>query len=138
MATQTGKEKKKTGGKVGKPPINDPDDIKAIQSKIDLYFESLPIIDEDSGKQARPTYCGLAIALGYSCLQSLRDNAKSGKAISLPIKKGLLRVDETYERALHGNNPTGSIFALKNRGWTDKPDADDDAPDNTLTIDFKE
>jgi hypothetical protein len=53
MATQTGKKKKKTGGKVGKPPINAPDDIKAIQSKIDLYFDSLPVIDEESGRQAR-------------------------------------------------------------------------------------
>lgn len=123
---------------VGKPPINDPDDARAVQAKIDLYFDSLPVIDEETGKQERPTYCGLARALGYSCLQTMRDNAKSGKPISLPIKKGLLRVDETYERALHGNNPTGSIFALKNRGWKDKPEADDDAPDNVLTIDFKE
>ena len=25
-----------------------------------------------------------------------------------------------YEKRLHGNNPTGAIFALKNFGWPDR------------------
>ena len=122
----------------GKPPKNDPDDVTAIQNKIDLYFDSLPVIDEDAGTQERPTYCGLAYALGYASLQSLRENAKAGSAISLPIKIALLRVDITYEKALHGSYPTGAIFALKNRGWTDKPQGDDGEGENRLTIDFTE
>ena len=66
MATQTGKEKKKTGGKVGKPPINDPDDIKAIQSKIDLYFKSRTAKDDEGNEYLyrAPTFSGLTLALG--------------------------------------------------------------------------
>lgn len=123
---------------VGRPPINDPDDVKAIQAKIDAYFDGLPVIDRETGEQERPTYCGLAYAMGYSSLQSLRENSNAGKAISLPLKIAMLRVDITYEKALHGSYPTGAIFALKNRGWTDKPQEDDGDGNNRLTIDFTE
>ena len=34
----------------------------------------------------------------------------------------MLRIEQSYEEALHGNCPAGSIFALKNRGWRDKQD----------------
>ena len=132
------KSPKKKPVKKGRPPKNDPDDVKAIQTKIDAYFDTLPIIDKETKEQERPTYCGLAYSLGYCSLQSLRENAKSGTSISLPIKTALLRIDITYEKALHGNCPTGSIFALKNRGWTDKPAGDDGDGDNRLTIDFTE
>lgn len=138
MAKQPVSDKKtphKTPGKkrgVGKPPKNDPDDVVAIQGKIDAYF------DECEDKEERPTFCGLALALDYAALQSLRENARAGNPISLPIKKAMLRIDETYEKALHGNTPTGSIFALKNRGWSDKQDGGDGSGDNKLTIDFTE
>ena len=122
----------------GRPPKNDPDDAQAIQTKIEAYFDNLPVIDCETGEQERPTYCGLAYALGYCSLQSLRENAKSGASISLPIKIALLRIDITYEKALHGSYPTGAIFALKNRGWTDKPQEDDGDGNNRLTIDFTE
>lgn len=123
-------------GKAGRPPKNDPTDVQAIQAKIDAYFNGLEI--NEDGIQASPTYSGLAYALGYASLQSLRENAKGNTAISLPIKVAFLRVDIAYEKRLHGNSPTGAIFALKNRGWTDKQGDDDGEKDNRLTIDFTE
>jgi hypothetical protein len=99
--------------KVGKPPINDPEDVQAIQAKIDAYFDGL-------GEYGFPTFCGLALALGYTSRQSLWENSTKDIMISLPIKIALLKVEETYERGLRGPAPTGCIFALKNRGWTDK------------------
>jgi hypothetical protein len=38
------------------------------------------------------------------------------------IKAALFRVEQGYERNMHGTTPTGSIFVLKNMGWKDKQD----------------
>lgn len=111
MGNQVKSQKK---GKVGKPSINDPDDISAIKVKIDEYF------DECEKKEQHPTYCGLAYHLGYASRQSIWENANSDNGISLPLKRAMLKIESTYERMLSGNSCTGAIFALKNRGWTDK------------------
>ena len=116
--------------KAGKPPKNDPDDIKAIQKKIDAYF------DKCREDEEHPTWCGLALGLGYSSRQSLWENATAGSPISLPIKIAMLRVEESYEKGLRTPAPTGCIFALKNRGWRDKFDDDEEASDNILKIEF--
>lgn len=97
----------------GRPPINDYEDVDAIQSKIDRYFDAA---DEDNPVG----FAGLAYALGYSSRQSVWDIASADYAISLPIKRALLYIEADYERTLRGRHPTGSIFALKNRGWSDK------------------
>lgn len=112
--------KKKTAGR---PPKNPTDDIRAIQEKIDKYFKSLVDVE--------PTFCGLAYALGYASRQSLWENATKPNAISLPIKRALLRIEESYEKGLRFQSCTGSIFALKNRGWTDKPE--DETKDETIS-----
>lgn len=125
-------EKAPAKKKAGKPKINPPDDVEAIQRKINTYFEKCEKSED------KPTFCGLALALGYSALQSLRNNAKENTPISLPIKKAMLRIEEVYERGLFTGTPTGFIFALKNRGWIDKPEAAEGAMDNRLTIDFTE
>lgn len=117
----------------GRKPKNDPDDVLAIQEKIDEYFDGLPVVDKETGVQEPPTYCGLAYALGYCSLQALRDNSKGEKAIALPIKRAMLRVDISYEKGLRGQAPTGCIFALKNRGWTDKA-PEDDGENKTIKI----
>lgn len=108
-------------GKVGRPPKNDPDDVEAIQAKIDAYFSNL------KQEEDLPTYCGLALALGYSSRTTLWNNANANSKIAEPIKRAMLMVDESYERQLRTTSPTGAIFALKNRGWRDKPEDDDNA-----------
>lgn len=100
---------------VGKPPINDPNDVEAIQAKIDAYFA------ECAAAERPTTFTGLAIALGYSSRTSLWERSKDKNIlISEPIKAAMLRVECGYEEALRSASCTGSIFALKNRGWTDK------------------
>ena len=109
---------KHAGGKVGKPAINDPTDSAAIKAKIDAYF------DECEESEQRPTYCGLAYHLGYASRQSIWENANSDSNISLPLKRAMLRIESIYERMLGSNSCTGAIFALKNRGWTDKQEVE--------------
>lgn len=120
--------------KAGRPPKNDPTDVEAIQAKIDSYFSRLT-----SGDEPRPpTFNGLALALGYCSRTTLWENANSKSPISEPIKVAMSRIEESYEERLHGNSPTGAIFALKNRGWTDKQENSEGEMDNRLTIDFTE
>jgi len=94
----------------GRPPINKWDDVEAIQAKIDNYFAT----------ETTHTFCGLALALGYCHRNTLIEVAKGDHPISLPIKVAMLRVEESYERLLKTKFCVGAIFALKNRGWTDK------------------
>ena len=128
MAKAKQPPKKRT---VGRPPKNDPDGVDEIQNKIDLYFESLGRISADGDTVTDdPTFCGLALALGYSSRTSLWENANAGNPISEPIKRSLLRIEESYEKGLRFQSCTGSIFALKNRGWTDK--TEDKEKDETI------
>ena len=123
MAKAKEPTKKRTAGR---PPKNDPNGVDEIQNKIDLYFESLERTNADGDiVYDDPTFCGLALALGYSSRTSLWEKANAGNPISEPIKKGLLRIEESYEKALRFQSCTGAIFALKNRGWTDKTEDKD-------------
>lgn len=70
-----------------------------------------------------PTITGLALYLGFESRQSLYDYEKKGE-FSYTIKNARLRVENGYEKALHGRNATGAIFALKNFGWKDKTEVD--------------
>lgn len=113
--------KKRVAGKregPGAPPKNDPSDVEGIQKKIDAYFRKV---------KGRPTYTGLLLALGYKSRSSLGEHANGNEPISVPINVALLRVDEAYERRLWEPSCTGAIFALKNRGWTDRPQGGDDS-----------
>jgi len=97
----------------GRPPINDYNDVEAIQKKIDSYFAAA---DEENPVG----FAGLSYALGYSSRTQVWEIAKDVHPISEPIKRALLYIEADYEKTLRGKYPTGSIFALKNRGWSDK------------------
>jgi hypothetical protein len=71
----------------------------------------------------KPTITGLTLALGFCHKSSVYDYEKKDE-FSYPIKKALLIVENGYEKALHSNNSTGSIFALKNFGWKDKTEVE--------------
>lgn len=66
-----------------------------------------------------PTITGLALYLGFESRQSIYDYEKRGK-FSYTVKRARLTIESEYEKKLHGNNPTGPIFALKNFGWQDR------------------
>lgn len=67
---------------------------------------------------AKTTITGLAYHLGFESRQSLYDYEQKGE-FSYMIKRARLKVEMAYEDSLRSNNPTGSIFALKNMGWRD-------------------
>lgn len=107
--------------KVGRPPINDPNDVEAIEDRITEYF--------DSG--VKPTFCGLALALGYTTRQQLWEHGRGEEPISIPIKVAMLMIEATYEGNLTSPKCTGAIFALKNRGWKDTQTIEDERPTQT-------
>lgn len=92
----------------GKPPMyTSPEELS---EKVDSYFE-----DEDS-----PTWSGLALYLGFNSRQALNYYMDEKPGYLDPLKKALLKIEIEYEKGLAGRNPAGSIFALKNFGWTDR------------------
>ena len=83
---------------------------KELQNKIDEYFNT------DEGKE-KPTISGLAYFLGYTSRQALYDMQKG--PLSYTIKANILKIESKHEQGLYGNSNAGHIFWLKNRGWTD-------------------
>lgn len=65
------------------------------------------------------TLTGMILHLGLSSRQSL-DEYSSYEGFSDSVKRAKLYVEMEYEKRLATNSPTGSIFALKNFGWTDR------------------
>lgn len=95
----------------GRPPMwTDP---KALEQSVEEYFK-----DNNS-----PTWTGLALHLGFESRKSLWEYGKKPE-FSNPIKRALLRIEESYERGLRDKNAAGSIFALKNFDWKDKQEID--------------
>lgn len=113
----------------GRPPFfNKPEEL---EEKIQAYFEYIKGETLD-GKMAGPivlrppepqTITGLALFLGFESRQSFYDYEKNDE-YSYIIKRARLQIEVGYEVRLHGTNPTGAIFALKNMGWTDKQEID--------------
>lgn len=95
----------------GRPPKFS--SVAALEEKIEDYFKTI----EEQGKH--PTITGMALHLGFVDRQSFYDY-KGKDQFSGTMKKARLRIEAVYEANLHGNSPTGSIFALKNFGWRDR------------------
>lgn len=84
-----------------------------FETRADAYFS-------DCDEKDKPyTVTGLALAVGLNSRQSLI-RYEERPEFSDAIKRAKLRVECCYEMRLHGPNPTGAIFALKNFGWSDK------------------
>lgn len=94
----------------GRPPkYETPEEL---EQAVEEYFAENPDY---------PTQSGLALALGFADRQSLYDYKAKDK-FSCTIKRALQRIDEKHERRLYENANSGSIFYLKNRGWSDSLD----------------
>lgn len=101
--------------------------VSEISEKIAEYFEYIAgefSYDEAKKKiytrEPEPaTITGLALYLGFESRQSIYDYEKNGR-FSYTVKRARLRIEQEYEKKLHGANPTGPIFALKNFGWRDQ------------------
>jgi hypothetical protein len=110
--------------KKGRPRIYDTQE--ELQEAIDTYFsECKPRFDDDGNliSLGFPTLTGLAYYLGFESRQSIYDYEKSG-TFSYTIKRARLYIESRHEENL--SNPmmkaTGSIFWLKNYGWSDRQD----------------
>jgi hypothetical protein len=64
------------------------------------------------------TVNGLALALGMTRETLLRYGEKEG--FSDVVKEVRARLEDYWESRLAGPNAAGTIFWLKNQGWTDK------------------
>lgn len=86
-------------------------DPKVLEKLIEQYFQH----------EKQPTLSGLACALDIS-RATLYNYADKDEFLDT-IKKARQRIEEIYENLLiHGDRPTGVIFALKNMGWRDRSD----------------
>ncbi len=96
------------------------ENVDELNTNIEAYFAELEATN-DKDKDKNPGFAGLAYALGFCERRSLNDYAAlDEEELSTPIKRAMLRIEASYESGLHRQACTGSIFALKNRGWTDK------------------
>lgn len=86
---------------------------KDMQDAVDAYLKDNNI----------PTISGLAYYLGFESRQSFYDYEQR-EEFSYTIKRCRLFMESHYESRLQGNNPAGSIFWLKNAGWTDKTEVE--------------
>lgn len=84
-----------------------------MQTAVNKYLEDEKI----------PTISGLAYYLGFESRQSFYDYEEK-EEFSYTIKRCRLFMESHYEARLQGNNPAGSIFWLKNAGWSDKQEID--------------
>lgn len=79
-------------------------------------------------EEERPiTWTGMALHLGFYGRQEL-DNYAEYEGFSDAVKRAKQTVALAYEERLHGNSPTGAIFALKNMGWSDKQEHEHSGP----------
>jgi len=88
------------------------DDPKKLQDKIDEYFDQTD----------KPTISGMAIYAGFSDRYSFYEYEKRPK-FTYTIKRARARMTEYYETNVF-DHAAGSIFMLKNLGYSDKQTID--------------
>lgn len=84
--------------------------VEGLQASIDDYFATVP--------KDEWTWTGLALHLDTS-RETLREYKERPEYVD-SLKKALLKVENQYELDNKKHGRAGSIFALKNFGWTDK------------------
>lgn len=112
------------GNNGGRPPKYE--SAEDLQDAIDDYF------DQTSGDDSLITVTGLALHLGFESRQSLYDYQQR-EEFSYIIARAKLRVEHSYELRLMGSNVRGSIFALKQMGWSDKSELDLKSSDGSMS-----
>jgi len=110
--------------KAGRPrKYNSPDEFDA---RVDEYAEYCEANDEPV------TWTGLALFMGFCSRVSIDEYLKYD-GFSYSVRRAKAFVEFSYEKRLHGNSPTGAIFALKNYGWSDKSELDHRSSDGSMT-----
>ena len=99
--------------------------VEELEGKINEYFNDniATKTSEETGEEITSfdgiTITGLALFLGFSNRHSMYDYKKR-EQFSHTIKKATAVIEMYYEKGLMSKYSTGSIFALKNHGWSDK------------------
>jgi hypothetical protein len=99
-----------------------------MQEKIDAYFACCDENEEPI------TITGLALALDTT--RELLCDYEEKDEFSDTIKKAKLRVQHAYEKRLVKRGNAGDIFALKNFGWKDKQEFDNNVILRKVQIEF--
>ena len=95
---------------MSRPPIFEtPEEFTA---RAEAYFADC------AEREAVPTVNGLSLALGMTRETLLRYAEKPG--FSDAVKMVRTRLEAAWEERLAGPNAAGTIFWLKNQGWTDR------------------
>lgn len=88
--------------------------VKELQKKIDRYFETATV--------GEYTITGLALAL--DTYRSVLIDYENRDEFSDAIKKAKTMIEQDYELSLRKSGRSGDIFGLKNFGWKDKTEVD--------------
>lgn len=137
--TMTNKKEKNLGGRP--PHFKTAQDLK---DAIDKYFKDCPdkknvVLKDSDGstyleKVPAYTITGLAYNLGFASRQSFYDY-EGEEEFSYIIKRARLFIEKEYEMRLQDGQCTGSIFWLKNSGWSDRQELEHSSDkDNPLQI----
>jgi hypothetical protein len=99
-----------------------------MQEAIDKYFTECPdkakvITMIGEIEVSRPTITGLALFLGFCDRHAMYDY-EAKPAFNHTIKNARARMVRIYEQAVQSPSPAGSIFMLKNFGYTDKTEVE--------------
>ena len=97
------------------------ENVEQMQKLIDKYFAETP--DDEI------TITGLALALDTD--RKTLINYENRDEFFNTIKKAKTMVELSYEKSLRKNGRTGDIFALKNFGWTDKQEIENNVSINS-------
>ena len=123
---QPKKPKKPKKPKVSSDPVDEAKSVGrprviATPEEMDKLIDGYIKICKDARPPEPLTLTGMILALGLSSRESFDHYKTYGDEFSDSVKRGKLFIEHGYELRLHGTVATGSIFALKNFGWTDKP-----------------
>lgn len=103
-----------------------------LQKKIDEYFKSgvkKRQVEVGKGESKKvieipvPTITGLVLFCGFCDRQSFYAYEKKEK-FSYTIKRARTMIEQVYEEGLQLTGGSGPIFALKNFGWVDKTEVE--------------
>lgn len=108
--------------KVGRPlKIESPEQMKQILNE---YFETT--------EENKITLTGICLALNLDKSNFYEYEKREG--YEEIVKRARMIVENSYEISLRENGRTGDIFALKNFGWTDKQEIDNNTQGKVTII----
>ena len=98
--------------------------VEQLKKELDSYFKKTP--------KEEWTMTGLCLVLEID-YQTLINYSRKEEYFE-PIKIAKLKVHNEYEKSLRKNGRTGDIFALKNFGWKDRQEINNNVTGVSVNI----